>query len=1418
MQNSETTLPTEQEMRDFLARIVRENTITQKEVSPEPDRLHSPETIGESRKQFIGDEIPPPPKPVEDFGFTDYVGDISKGIAYGASKGVGQMYNLALSAGNYIEEDLLEGSIDIVPNEEYEVEIAEPRSMAGQLASGVGQLGVGLVPGLAAVRLAGGIIKMGAYGLSRIGLSGGNTNLLATSMGKKAVSIANNNVVKSMAKGGATAGIAEQLVFDPQDPRLADLAASTDVPVLKDVGELLKYHEGDSETTARIKMAAEGLGIGTVMDGAVQLVSLFGRTIKPRTVEESPLGKKGKSLTVEELEELAKDVKIDGNPSGDLSPRAQMSIKNTLEKQGKSTEFINKYVGSINLNRINSSQYEIYNLINETGEALRDNYLKDNPKGKWPPTQTNNQSLEQAADLLGHNNVDTMLDVVSKNQGTLSIRTDTAGNIVLGSGLKGATEYSLAARQLLVDTADVVFDLAKEANTLKKQGRESLSEYKQVKAAYTLQLLAYESIQNTVNGIANESGRLLQSFNINIPNGPKARWLDDLVESGGKDIDSLIQSMAKQEFVGSAQLQKRIDLLKKGAQKNWLQNLRAGIGQYWYNSILSAPDTQIVNIAGNFGVQFARTAIEGTFGATRGSLRLLGAKWTGQEVDPSSVMLFGDLYQRLRGMSVGKASGSGKAKVVRLEIKQIDELIRQGKANPLVMDTLFYNIRAGRYGKNIDNLPPDQFVTQVVTKEGISNLYKKELDAMVDSHGSSVSNAAKTGRLFLEVLRKEMPVDPRYGRYEIAEQSGTVQAIPSAVGRVIRAPTTFMAAFDTAFKSVADNAALYEMASRQVRAIRYELQRKGGSEVVELADGTKVTVDEKHFKLVGDDGLGETLDPKNLNASEMIEYLVANPTPKMLQDAEKEFLEATFQQQNALTKGGETFRRILDKSGIGLGTALMPFVRTPINLLVYTLDRTPLGLLHPDVFKNKKMLKRLREVDVDDLTEEQAKKFRELSRSEELIKEQRINRQLAGMTYLTGAYSLAQAGIITGGGPTDYEERQRLRSTGWDPYSVKINDEYYPISRLDPFSQIAALASDFQFITNEMSQAKLSPAEREDFYALSFFVAKGMFKNLVTMISDKTYLKSMGEIMDTIYSPKSDSVLEKTLTASARVGGTIVGGLVPNIVSRTAESFASVDEEGNKQANFFYDPVIKASYVDMNVLRLFAHKVTSKIPGARDTLRDILGEENAGLYPRIDEFGSIINRAKAAKLFNDTDTNATFVGNTLKKIGNTVMLTRPGVRLPTAGLSATLAELKVKPKNTNPNIKIPGTNETKKLNAFLYYKKSVYEGERYFEFLMEAVGSEEYKKLYAISLENDSRKPVIDELRKDLIENAKKMAVLVTEDAMNNDEVYLLAGITDRVIQSAAIKESTLLSAQYEVLVNEKQKLMKDVFNEVLKP
>ena len=86
--------------------------------------------------------------------------------------------------------------------------------------------------------------------------------------------------------------------------------------------------------------------------------------------------------------------------------------------------------------------------------------------------------------------------------------------------------------------------------------------------------------------------------------------------------------------------------------------------------------------------------------------------------------------------------------------------------------------------------------------------------------------------------------------------------------------------------------------------------------------------------------------------------------------------------------------------------------------------------------------------------------------------------------------------------------------------------------------------------------------------------------------------------------------------------------------------------------------------------------------------------------------------------------------------------------------------------------------------------------------------------MYRISIENDSRKPVVDKLRAELIENAKRMAITVTEDAMNTREVYLLAGVNDRVIQSALVKESSLLTSEYEVLMNKKQKLMEEAFKQ----
>ena len=1356
---------------------------------PNPELATDPKTMSETVDKMIEGDIPDPPKPVEEYETMDYLGDAARGLAYGASKGFGEMYNMALRGANYVEEDMLgftreEGIIDV--DDEYEVEIDAPKTMAGQVTSGIGQVGVGMIPGLQIVRGATWATKAGMYGLSKLGITKGSTNLLADNVGRKAVSLGNNKVLKSMAESGAAGVVAEQLVFDPSDARLADLAANSDIPILKDIGEQLKYNEGDSEATARLKMALEGLGIGVVFDGAIHGITLFGRVVKPKSIDEDPLAKKGKPMSIDALEELAGKTRIDESETGEISARSAQVIKETLNKRGRSTEYIDKYVGSINLHRINSGQGETYNLINETGKALKER--AEEAGEEWPPSKSNIESLAEAAKLLGHENYETMIDVVSKNENTLRLQVGKNGEVVLGPGLEGATGYALAARQLLIDTSDVLFSLAREAKVLKAGGRESLSEYRQVKAAYTQQLLAYETIQNTVNGVSNEAGRILQSFNINIGNANKARYINDLVQSGGKDIDSLIDDMSKKEFIGNDKLQKRIALMEKGVRKNWLQKVKAGIGEYWYNSILSAIDTQVVNVAGNFGVQFARTVIEGGIGATRGSLRLLGAKMTGEDIDPSSVMVFGDVAQRLRSM--GAKTGVG-------DLSQVQKDVIAGKQNPIVLDNMIMNVKKGKYG-------PDKDVKILDDPKKFDEIYKKEADAIIDSQGAAVANSVKAGRLFLEILKKEMPVDPRYGKFEIAEQAGKEKAISiPVIGRAIRLPTTFMSAFDTAFKSVADNMAMYEQAYRMVRSYKYEVgkTKQFGPVTMELPDGKKVFYGEDNFTIIGDKGAGQTGSPQNLTASEMIEYLVANPTPKMLKNAEREFLEATFQQENWATKGGEAFRRILDKSGIGLGTALMPFVRTPLNLLAYSLDRTPIGLMSPSAFKNRKMLRKLEGVDQSKLTDDELVRYRKLIGDEKLIKEKRINRQVAGMVYMTGAYQLAQLGIITGGGPTDPTERNRMREGEWRAYSIKIGEKYYPISRLDPFSQIAALASDFQFITNELSNADLTPAEKDEAGILAFYVVSQMAKNLSIMITDKTYLKSMGEIMDTVYSPRGN-IIEKIMAAAAKSGGGIIGGLIPNIVSRIAESFASVDENGNKQANMFYDPIIKDSYVNMSALRLFVAKVTSKIPGARQSLVDVFGED-LELFPKINEFGNHINRERPSEIFSGTD-NLSGPEYAVKKIANTVVVTRPGTRKETAPLSAELASLGVKEKRTDPYLKLPNTSKKVKLNSFLYYKRSMYEGERYREYLDGTINSTEYQNLKRRGGDNK----VANNIRKGLLENARKMAIEVTDAVMHTKEVYKLLKIDEKDIYAGIVNDQTTRERRFEVLMEEQEKLM----------
>tara|TARA_R100001594_G_scaffold139713_1_gene184343 strand:+ start:3476 stop:7681 length:4206 start_codon:yes stop_codon:yes gene_type:complete len=1399
-----------------------ELTPTQKELLEEFERdalqklqdplAYTPENISKTAREQVDGETPQE-EGDEDVGVIE---DVTQGTLYGLSEGLGSMYELGQRFGNAIEEDVVnrffETEYDFIQPEEFKNPFDKPKTVAGDIASGVSQFGIGMIPAFRIVKLGGGIAKtIGNWASMSKTLTKGTTNLLNTQLGKRAVSVAKGK----SARIGAAAAVAEQLTFDPYDPRLGDLAASTEIPIVKDIGELLKVNKDNPEIVERLKMAAEGFGIGVVVEKGIAGVTFLGKTVASRVGKKTKSGK----MTIDELEKLSTEANLPNQKDEVLNASGKLRIKEALEKKGYDLEYINKYIGSINLNRIDSSQWEVYNLINETGEALKRKATE--AKQKWPPEKGNQKSLEEAASLLNHDSVDTMQNVLLENDALLKVVTDGNGVIQLGGGLEGATAYALAARQLLLDTVDVTFDLAKKI----KEAREANVPTTDLRAAYVQQLFAFETIQSTVNNIANESGRLMQSFNVNIGNTAKSKFLSEMLDTAGKDIDELIEGMTRSDI---RSVEDRIKTFKNMQEEDGpLSKIKSAIGEYWYNSILSAPDTNIVNTFGNLGVQLARTVIEGTIGATRGQLRLMGSALTGSNVDPASVMTFGDVYNRIRGMSTGKFSGGEKARLGAT----IDVLSERGFKHPVVVDAMILDVQRGMYKVNGKvSTDFEEVVKNYEGKDGKTRgyqaLYNETKDKILHDYGASLSNMGKTLKLFRETFRTEVAPDPRYSRYEIGEAASN-RAIPTVVGRFVRLPTTTMSAFDTMFKSIADNAALYEAAYKQVRAMKYEINKNGGSYTMNISDDySKVTDrnlsprtravkigmkkktafwDEDRFIFPG---MKDTDNPKNLTASEMVEYLVANPTKRMLDDAEQEMLEATFQQQNWATKAGEGFRRTLNKSGIGLGTALMPFVRTPLNLLAYTLERTPFGLLSKEAFDNRAALKRLSKVDQSDLTKSEKRRYRALLRREEAIKDKRINKQITGMTYLTGAYFAAQTGMITGGGPTDFTERRRLMESGWRPYSYVINGKYYPISRLDPFSQIAGLAADFQFITNELAQAELTPAERRNGYRFAKFVFSKMTQNIINMISDKTYLKSMGEIMSTLYSPRSkdQDFVDTGIAAAAKTGGSIIGGIIPNVLSRTAELevFAEVNPDGTKKSNFFYDPIIQDAYIDMDAFRLFVIKATSKIPGVRKAIGE--ADENLKFYPRITEFGSTLDRERSASILAGTEPAERSVMSTI--LGDT-FISRPGHREDTADLSATLASLGIKPKITKTTMKLPGSNKTIKIHPLVYYNLSKKEGIAYRQGLEELFDSRLYKNLLKEANDNPSRKEAIDNVRRDLIEKVKSTVVAQYKAELYNPDVLEFMGVTDTKIFNAIADEQTVLRKEYFLKQAEMERLLR---------
>ncbi len=163
---------------------------------------------------------------------------------------------------------------------------------------------------------------------------------------------------------------------------------------------------------------------------------------------------------------------------------------------------------------------------------------------------------------------------------------------------------------------------------------------------------------------------------------------------------------------------------------------------------------------------------------------------------------------------------------------------------------------------------------------------------------------------------------------------------------------------------------------------------------------------------------------------------------------------------------------------------VLPFVRTPTNILKAGLQRTP-------------VLRRLSATLTADI------------RSGDPHRIAAANGKLVtGGALWASAIGAALSGNITGSGPKDPAAKARLLETGWRPYSIKIGDRYVEYRRMDPFAMFLGIAADVAEVGGQSSDAKLSE------------LASAAVVGLVNNVGSKTYLTGLTDLITALDDPE----------------------------------------------------------------------------------------------------------------------------------------------------------------------------------------------------------------------------------------------------------------------------------------------------------
>ena len=382
--------------------------------------------------------------------------------------------------------------------------------------------------------------------------------------------------------------------------------------------------------------------------------------------------------------------------------------------------------------------------------------------------------------------------------------------------------------------------------------------------------------------------------------------------------------------------------------------------------------------------------------------------------------------------------------------------------------------------------------------------------------GNKAEGTADLGEIFDAFVKTDAaPVNAISAEALGLDPRGSIGWGMDLLGKVVNVPSTMLAAEDKFFKSIG-----YRM---ELNALAFRTASGEGLEGAAFA------------KRVAD--------------------ILNDPPATLKADAINAAHYQTF--TKPLGQVGQAVQLLLTRAPIM--RIVVPFVRTPTNIMKYTLERTPLAYM--------------------------SGKIRSDIRAGGTRAAQAHARVALGSMIMLTMADMAMEGTITGAGPLDPKVRASLQATGWQPYSVKIGDRYYQYKRLDPIGMLVGLAAD----TAEI----LANAEEEEGGRL---VGAGVIA-LANNLASKTYMSGIYDFIGAI-DPSNPTTDPMKYLADMTTSIVPYSSFLRNIAGAVDPTMRDARDGGDDAVGAYLDTMV--------------NNIKKGIPGMSDTLpprRDLWGEE-----------------------------------------------------------------------------------------------------------------------------------------------------------------------------------------------------------------